>query len=232
MNNNYYLWILQTENDFYNRPKLSNEEFEKKLANVWGDEFKLAGNYNGYDNPVYVYHKKCDKVIFISRAGNLLKGQGCRQCYWDSLHKKRLAEGKKKFVEWLGEDFTLISEYKGCDKKVIVKANKCGHVFKTSVRNLQLRKMCKVCYGKRKYPYRYTIFGSWLLKERQRLGISQETLSTLSGVDNALISHIENGQYKADEAIQNRLKYYLEKYKDWSVGTHDRNFKRSRSQYD
>lgn len=235
LGSNYYkhvLWVLQTEHDFYHRrPQLSNAEFEKKLASVWGDEFRLVGNYSGYEKPVYVYHKKCGKVICISRAGNLLKGEGCQQCYWNHRHEVQLAEGKKRFIAWLGADFTLISEYRGSHKSVVVRANKCGHVFKTSVRNIQLRRRCKICYGKRKHPYRYTTFGSWLLQERQRVGISQETLGTLSGVDYALISHIENGQCKADEATQARLKYYLKKYKNWSVGARDKNFNRSRGQY-
>lgn len=60
--------------------KLTQQEFENKIYDMYGDEFEIIGKYEGHRNKIKIKHKLCGKESNII-ANNLLRWRGCPYCH-------------------------------------------------------------------------------------------------------------------------------------------------------
>lgn len=109
--------------------KMTQKEFEKRVYDVLGKDYKVIGTYNGLDKPIEIKHLKCGR-IYKTRATNIVcRHHGCIYC--NTTPKKTTEQFKKELKEEYGNRYTLVSEYKSAKTNVTIRCNKCGHTWET-----------------------------------------------------------------------------------------------------
>lgn len=112
--------------------KLSTEEFIERAREIHGDRYDYSNTVcTGSKNNVEIYCKK-HKCTFTQQAGSHLRGCGCPLCGKEPRRKLRTSVKSfiKKSREIHGNDYDYSEvDYKGVEKKVCIKCNKCGQKF-------------------------------------------------------------------------------------------------------
>jgi Zn ribbon nucleic-acid-binding protein len=102
--------------------KIGIEEIKRRVEKILGDDYEVLLKQPYIDNntKIKVYHTKCGK-LFEATPTNLLKGRGCSHC---NKSEKYTTE---KYQELLGDNYTVLSEYKTNKDPITVRHNKCGY---------------------------------------------------------------------------------------------------------
>jgi len=102
--------------------KLGILKVKEKVENILGKEYEVLTNQKYIDNNtnIKVYHSKCEK-LFEATPINLFAGKGCPNC------NKPIKYTTKSFQEALGDNYTVLEEYKNNKEKIKIKHNKCGY---------------------------------------------------------------------------------------------------------
>ncbi|MBT2641734.1 hypothetical protein J7I80_05825 [Bacillus sp. ISL-41] len=128
--------------------KITQEQFEREVLDLVGEEYKNIGEYENTDTPVAMIHHACSHRIQISRS-KFLAGNRCRYCYLE--HK---GEDQRKTTEQYIEElkaisdnaFKVVSEYLGAYHPIKIKHNECGQTFELSAaRNMLVHPYCRLC---------------------------------------------------------------------------------------
>jgi hypothetical protein len=69
---------------------------QKRLNNLYGDEYTLIGDYSGYHSKIAVRHNICGNVWNIS-LDNLFRGRGCPKCKSKSANEDKIEEFLKSY---------------------------------------------------------------------------------------------------------------------------------------
>lgn len=108
-----------------NKHMLSQDEFEKRVSDIVGNEYKILGKYKGHRGYVAVKHNTCGREYYVT-ANNLLRGKGCANCATSkgekavrkylmknniSFEEEQTFEGLK-YINLLRYDFAIY-DYKG-----------------------------------------------------------------------------------------------------------------------
>lgn len=105
--------------------KLTQEEFENKVFNLYGDEYTVVDNYvNGHVH-LRFKHEPCG-WIFESDPYNFLRGYAkCPICF--SQMKKITQEiFEQKVKNLCGDEYSVVSEYHGANKPIMMRHNNCS----------------------------------------------------------------------------------------------------------
>lgn len=105
--------------------KKTTEEVKKEIYDLVGDEYTLVGEYEGTNIPVKLYHKTCGNVYSVRLRHFLRANRRCSYCYGN--HKKTTEEFKREVKKLVGDDYTVLGEYKGSHKYIKMKHNICDH---------------------------------------------------------------------------------------------------------
>jgi hypothetical protein len=125
------------------------EEFIKRARKVHGDKYDYSStNYINSSTDVCIIcpiHGEFNQI-----PDNHLRGKGCRECGFESSHKKQRKTTEQFILECkslYGDLFDYSkSVYQGNKKDVIVKCNKCGKEFKITPHNHLVHKEgCPFC---------------------------------------------------------------------------------------
>ena len=114
--------------------KNDNEYMKKKIKKVLGDEYLIKSNYEGYEKPIKIKHKPCNKIYETNPKSifdGKISGGRCPNCI-KQIHKLKTTEQfKKEVYDLVGDEYTLKEgcEYINCDTKVILIHNKCGNEY-------------------------------------------------------------------------------------------------------
>jgi hypothetical protein len=81
---------------------------------------------------------KCDSTYEVSPS-NFIQGYRCPIC------SRKARKNTNSFAKELDEDYKLISEYINNKKKVSIKHNKCGKIFKMRPNDFQQGHRCPYC---------------------------------------------------------------------------------------
>lgn len=128
----------------------SPEQYRKEFMEVAGDNFELLTEYERATVKIKVKHKVCNEIFDISPS-YFLRDTRCTVCEKNKLGNKKTTETFKAEVkEVFGDEFTVVSEYEGSDKPIVV-AHKCG-TKKTVIPSIFLAKKysCAKCRKKSK----------------------------------------------------------------------------------
>ena len=105
--------------------KITQEEFEKRVLEKLGPDYKVLGLYQGRDIPVKMIHYKCGNE-FLKRPHDIgSKGSGCPFCNGSKPAKYN--------EEWVKNNtplpFHYISGYNGMKTKCVFHCDKCNQDF-------------------------------------------------------------------------------------------------------
>ncbi|CEO32973.1 hypothetical protein [Paraclostridium sordellii] len=131
--------------------RLTNEEYEKRLFEVYKGEYINIENYITKRTKIKFKHINCG-TEFMSLPNDVLRGlKKCPKCMTIKLrrlHLKDPIQFKEEFDNIFKSEYELLSEYKNNRKKVSIKHNKCNYIFKATPNNLLSKKSgCPKCAG-------------------------------------------------------------------------------------
>ena len=120
-------------------------DFEKRLNDVYEDEFKLI-NYISGDKKVTLEHRKCVNVFDI-HPSNLFHGSfPCKECLKKEKNKNKKIKYEEKINKLYNGKFSFVGEYLGIKTKTEFKCNSCDNTFyETPDIITQGRRTCHCC---------------------------------------------------------------------------------------
>jgi len=125
----------------------TTSQYVKEAMAVSNNEYEISGSYKNWNTKMLFKHNKCGNT-FSMQANSFLQGRRCPKCQKNIGSAKR----SKSDVEYRLEikrlyrgEYTLLSKYINQSKYIIVKHNKCGHIWKTRPNNLLNGCGCPKC---------------------------------------------------------------------------------------
>lgn len=125
---------------------MSNETFLSRVFNEVAEEYVFLDDYQGIDKKILARHEKCGYKYQVTPYHFLHRKQRCPNC--NKFKKKTPKEFAKEFKKVLGNDYELISEYKGAKKIITVKHRPCGNVYTQIAHEAIIGKGCLACAQK------------------------------------------------------------------------------------
>ena len=129
-----------------NRRRKTHEQFVNEVFELVGDEYSVLGDYIKSKIKILIRHNTCGheyKVI----PSDFLKGRRCPKCSRNSLKSDQ--KFKKEVYDLVGDEYTFLEEYKGANKKIKVRHNKCGNEYKVKPSSFLQGNRCPFCKFKK-----------------------------------------------------------------------------------
>jgi predicted Zn-ribbon and HTH transcriptional regulator len=106
------------------------KEFNKRDDS---SEYNILEKYNGTDNKIKLKHLECNK-IWKTTPNNILNHQSkCPNCYGNN--RKTTEEFKEEIYDLVGNEYTVLGEYKNNKTKILMIHNKCNKKYKVRPRD-------------------------------------------------------------------------------------------------
>lgn len=128
---------------------MTQEEFVNEVNRIFDNEYEVLGKYINKNEKVLLKHKMC-RAEWSAAASNILQGKTdcpnrCKQ------KKKSLIKFKEKLLKLKGNDYTVIENYEGSEKPIIIKHELCGETFEICPHSLKNEKTlkCPYCNGRK-----------------------------------------------------------------------------------
>lgn len=129
--------------------KKTNNKFILEVFSLVKDEYVFLEKYISTHTPIFVKHNKCGNIYKVSPA-NFLRGKRCPKCYLESKLRSKF-EFENQFYNVAQNEYLLLSEYMGSDKKIKVRHNRCGYEYSVRATGfLNDNRRCPLCSGKMK----------------------------------------------------------------------------------
>ena len=129
----------------------SNIKFINEVENLIGSEYTFLESYINNHTPIKVIHNKCANEYKVSPSSFIRLGSRCPKCA-NERRAIALTLTNEEFLEKVylsvGEEYTFLDDYNGKKKKIKVRHNVCGHIYKTTPENFNSGKRCKKCSDK------------------------------------------------------------------------------------
>lgn len=125
--------------------KKTQEEFEQEVYELYKDEYKVIGEYKGASVRVELKHMKCGRE-YDAYPSNFINGVNkykCPRC--NKGGRKNHSDFLYEVNELVGDEYTVISEYKDRLTHVDIKHNVCNNISKVIPMNFIKGSRCKYC---------------------------------------------------------------------------------------
>lgn len=120
----------------------THEQFLSEVEALVGDEYAILGTYEKSSIKISMRHNECG-FEFSMLPSNFLKGQRCPQCAGNMPLIRE--EIESRIYDLVGDEFSLIGDYKGTKHDVIIRHNECGREFKVTPSNFFVGYRCPYC---------------------------------------------------------------------------------------
>ncbi len=120
--------------------KKTHSQFVSELLRV-SPTIIAVGKYNGGEQRISVKCSVCD-YMWTPSAGSLLRGLGCPNCAGNAPKNTEI------FIKEINEkriNVTVIGQYAGANKAILVRCNACGNEWMTTPSRLLSGKGCPKC---------------------------------------------------------------------------------------
>lgn len=169
--------------------KKTQEQFEKEIANLVGDEYVVESEYTGAHNKVIFRHKLCNNTFLMTPA-HFYSGQRCtnKEC----LHNRwsNACMDDKYFNDFFkdySDSYEMLSKYNGYKNNIIFKHKECGHIFERTPNNfVVLGDRCPKCTS---VIYKGENKIELFLIEKNINFEPQKTYKDLLGINDGLLSY-------------------------------------------
>lgn len=135
----------------------THEEFLKDVYDSVGNEYEVLGKYKLSNIRILMKHNKCSHEWEVFPA-QFLRGTRCPKCSPSIVgNKKRLNQGKRfvqKVKEVHGDEYLVLSEYKGSHEYVEVKHVTCGRIYEVQATGILSGAGCLQCFNETRGKHR------------------------------------------------------------------------------
>lgn len=125
--------------------KLTTKEFEEHIRKTDGDKYSLLSEYISDSEKVKLKHNECGHIWNITPS-HYKQGKRCPKC--KGVNKKTTIEFKQEIKSIIGDQYILLEEYKGANKKIKIMHNSpdCNnHIYETTPSNIKRGRGCPKC---------------------------------------------------------------------------------------
>lgn len=125
------------------------DRFLKRVKEQVGDEYTFLGDYRYARESIPVIHNKCGHIYEV-RPDNFL-GKNKRRCPKCAVKQKPQSipfsqvEFENRIREHVGDDYTVLGEYRGQNVPVLIRHNVCGNEYEVTYKNFRRGRRCKSC---------------------------------------------------------------------------------------
>ncbi|MFB3167452.1 hypothetical protein P5G62_010060 [Neobacillus sp. 179-C4.2 HS] len=126
--------------------KKTHEEFLAEVFALVGNEYTIIGQYVNSGTELEIKHNICNKIYPVIPKRFLKGNHRCLDCRDRIKHENFVA----KVFDLVGEEYSVMSEFKGAREYVIMKHNKCNEEYPVTPDNFIRGKRCGYCSGNRK----------------------------------------------------------------------------------
>lgn len=153
------------------------EKYKEKIHIKTNGEFSLIGTYN--DKVIEIHHKKCNRISELNPRYFMSKLL-CPLCERDKRYQQRLektkiivAEFKEELKKIVGDEYEVLEDFMNPDeRKVLIRHNKCGKVYRVKINSFMSGRRCPDCTKTQpKSPEKY-------MKEFESVAKNEFTLLT------------------------------------------------------
>jgi Zn ribbon nucleic-acid-binding protein/very-short-patch-repair endonuclease len=144
--------------------KKTTEEFKKEVFDLVKDEYTVLGEYINTKTKIKLRHNKCGNVYNV-QPSNFLQGNRCPKCskkIGDIKRRKTDKQFKEQVFNLVGDEYTVLGDYKGKRTKIKIIHNKCGNIYEVTSGNFLQGNRCPICKhskGEEKIAKYLTKFG-------------------------------------------------------------------------
>ena len=127
--------------------KKTQDEFNKEVFNLVENEYTVLGEYKGWDVKLLMKHNNCNHEYPVS-PNNFLKGERCPKCELEKrkyYKLKRHCDFIKEVFNLVGEEYTVLTEYKTSREYVLMRHNNCGYEWDITPNNFLRGYRCPNC---------------------------------------------------------------------------------------
>lgn len=164
-------------------PKMTEEGFRQRFAEQLGDEYAVAGPFEGYKKPVLVRHAACGTEWIVTP--HMLLGSKQRRCPTCASKGRgshlRSADYLQKVLasqEWGGE-YEWLEEYGGDNKaKLLIRHTTCDREYRVRPNDFQQGYRCPHCASDASESYGSAVIAGLL----EELGVEYERETTYDGL--------------------------------------------------
>ncbi|OJG37648.1 hypothetical protein RV01_GL001256 [Enterococcus dispar] len=125
------------------RRKFTDSYFKKLVFELVADEYTFIEPYKGITKKLAVRHEKCGHRYETTPYHFLDRGQRCPNCNY--MRKRTPEEFEKEFHEALGDDYEILTPYKGAREKIKVRHKICGCEYLQTASEAKQGKGCRKC---------------------------------------------------------------------------------------
>jgi len=148
-----HVWVAKPDNILKGSgcPKCSGlmrkttEQFKKEVYSKVQNEYTVLGNYvNSMTKILFQHnHLKCKNYKFKMSPNDFLNnGTRCPRC---SGRYRTPEEFETQIFELVGEEYSVLEEYKKASSKILMRHNACGHEWRVSIGNFLQGSRCPNC---------------------------------------------------------------------------------------
>jgi len=124
----------------------THEEFAKEIYDLVGNEYSICEGeeYQTTNTKIKIIHNKCNHVHLI-RPNKFLSGRRCPKC--SGKLRKDTEYYKLEVHDLVGNEYSVLGEYKDTKTKIQMKHNKCNHVYEVNPSAFLRGIGCPKCFG-------------------------------------------------------------------------------------
>lgn len=123
--------------------RMNTEQAQSKIDLAHGNnEYVLVEDYVTAKTKVLVRHQECGNE-WKTRPQYLWSGHGCPKCAGNI--RKTTSQFKDEIYELVGEEYSVLTSYKGNHEKVSFKHNTCEYVFEMEANSFLSGQRCPKC---------------------------------------------------------------------------------------
>lgn len=129
------------------KQKKSNSKFKKQVKLLVGDEYAVLGEYINCKTRICFKHQKCGN-LFKMIPNNFLRGARCPYCFMQNIGKWNLLSGtefQQRIKELGNNEYKSLSQFKGCNLKVLMLHKICGHKYFVTPAHFFSGRRCPFC---------------------------------------------------------------------------------------
>ena len=117
--------------------------FKHKVYELVGEEYTVLGEYQGHKKHVLMRHESCGHEWRVRPINFLSAGSRCPNCKRNRRIKHE--EFVEQIRELVGDEYTVLTEYQGTRKGVLMKHNLCTHEWWVAPASFKAGTRCPQC---------------------------------------------------------------------------------------
>jgi predicted Zn-ribbon and HTH transcriptional regulator len=126
--------------------KKTHEEFVKEVYDLTNGEYVVIGKYVNTKTHIIMKHniENCGHEYFV-KPYHFLNGSRCPECFGSK--KKTTEQYKQEVYDLVRDEYTVLGEYNGAHKKILMKHNSCEHEWEVDANSFLRGTRCPKCFG-------------------------------------------------------------------------------------